>query len=97
VFAGASDATRPSSSDGDETVELSEPASVLGPLFQFMYPQPQPDLHTLPFPTLAALAEAAEKYMVYAALTVCRMRMECVMFFCVPLLFEETLLTVVCV
>jgi hypothetical protein len=87
VFAGAADATRPpsaTSSDCNETVELSEPASVLGPLFQFLYPQPQPDLHTLPFPTLAALAEAAEKYMVYAALTVCRMRMECVMFFCVP-------------
>ncbi|KAJ7844206.1 hypothetical protein B0H13DRAFT_2096900 [Mycena leptocephala] len=49
MFAGAANATRPpnaTSSDGDETVELSEPAS------------------------------AAEKYMVYAALTVCRMRME---------------------
>jgi hypothetical protein len=59
-----------------------------------MYPQPQPDLHTLPFPTLAALAEAVEKYMVYAALTVCRMRMECVAFFCGYILFEEALLTV---
>ncbi|KAJ7350941.1 hypothetical protein DFH08DRAFT_862684 [Mycena albidolilacea] len=73
VFAGAGDATRPE--NGDEPVELSETADVLGLLFQFMYPQPQPDLRSLNFTVLAALAEAAEKYMVYPALAPCRLRM----------------------
>jgi len=41
-----------------------------------MYPQPQPDLGTLQFKTFAGLAEAAEKYMLYSALTLCRMQME---------------------
>jgi hypothetical protein len=77
VFAGAGDATRPE--NGDEPVELSETADVLDLLFQFMYPQPQPDLRNLDFTVLAALAEAAEKYMVYPALAPCRLQMKCVL------------------
>ncbi|KAJ7824318.1 hypothetical protein B0H14DRAFT_2597331 [Mycena olivaceomarginata] len=58
-----------------EAGELSEITDVLDLLFQFMYPQPQPDLRSLDFTVLAALAEAAEKYMVYPALASCRLQM----------------------
>ncbi|KAJ7744594.1 hypothetical protein B0H16DRAFT_1889566 [Mycena metata] len=73
VFASAQSSTRPES--GQEVVELSESSDTLELLFQFMYPQPQPDLQALEFSTFADLAEAAEKYEVYSALTLCRMRM----------------------
>lgn len=86
VFASAEDATRPD--NGHETVELSETSDILELLFQFMYPQPQPDLRTLDFKTFAGLAEAAEKYMVFSALTLCRMKMECV----IPRVRVDTLL-----
>ncbi|KAJ7252350.1 hypothetical protein B0H12DRAFT_1184913 [Mycena haematopus] len=75
IFAGAADATRPE--NGDEVVDLSETANVLDILFQFMYAaQEQPDLRNMDFSTLLALAEAAEKYMVYSVLKLCRMQME---------------------
>ncbi|KAF8182742.1 hypothetical protein K438DRAFT_1600640 [Mycena galopus ATCC 62051] len=76
VFAGAGDATRPE--NGDEVVELSETANVLDALFQFMYAPAyaQPDLRSMDFMTFEALAEAAEKYMVYSALKICRTQME---------------------
>nr|GAT54404.1 predicted protein [Mycena chlorophos] len=67
-----------SSSDpaaGMEVVELTERAETLELLFQFIYPQRQPDLTTLAFPVLADLAEAAEKYQVFAALDICRIFM----------------------
>ncbi|KAJ6582127.1 hypothetical protein B0H19DRAFT_878691, partial [Mycena capillaripes] len=35
--------------------------------FQYMYRQPQPDLRIVDFPVAAALAGAAEKYVVYSA------------------------------
>jgi hypothetical protein len=60
----------------DEIVDLSETSDTLELLFQFMYPQPQPDLEKLFFNQLAALAEAAEKYHVYSALQVCRLCMK---------------------
>lgn len=59
----------------DEIVQLDEKAKVLELLFEFMYPRPQPDLQTLKFKTAAALAEAAEKYQVFPALSVCRIYM----------------------
>lgn len=58
-----------------EAVPLTETAAVLDLLFQFMYPQVQPDLHKVPFKTLAGLAEAAEKYQVYAALQLIKIHM----------------------
>ncbi|KAJ6483858.1 hypothetical protein C8R47DRAFT_563207 [Mycena vitilis] len=73
VFAGAGRATLPE--NGDEIVQLSETAEVIDLLTQFMYPLPQPDLETLEFTALAGLAEAAEKYMVFSALTLCRTQM----------------------
>jgi hypothetical protein len=45
-----------------ELVDLSEPAETLNLLFQYMYPQRQPDLNNIAFPLLADLSEAAEKY-----------------------------------
>ncbi|KAJ7221541.1 hypothetical protein GGX14DRAFT_353663 [Mycena pura] len=61
--------------DGSEVVDLSEPAATLELLFQYMYPQRQPDLTALEFSLLADLAEAAEKYQVYAAMDICRIFM----------------------
>ncbi|KAF8152763.1 hypothetical protein K438DRAFT_2026812 [Mycena galopus ATCC 62051] len=71
VFANAESATRPE--NGAEIVHLTETAEVLDLLFQFMYRRP--DLEALEFKTLANLAEAAEKYVVYSALTICRTKM----------------------
>ncbi|KAF7293101.1 hypothetical protein MIND_01209500 [Mycena indigotica] len=51
-----------------ETIALSEPAAVLEVLFQYMYLQPQPNLDAMRFPVCAAVAEAAEKYLVYSAM-----------------------------
>ncbi|KAF7350810.1 hypothetical protein MSAN_01642600 [Mycena sanguinolenta] len=79
VFAGAADATRPE--NGDETVDLTESANVLEILFQCMYAtSQQPDLRTLDFSTLSDLAEAAEKYMVYSVVKLCRLQMEASIF-----------------
>ncbi|KAJ7821234.1 hypothetical protein B0H14DRAFT_2371462 [Mycena olivaceomarginata] len=74
AFASASAAT--TAQPEPEPVALTEPSDVLELVLQFMYPQPQPDLRALDFRTLAALAEAVEKYEVYPALTLCRSQME---------------------
>ena len=71
-FAGA-DAI--SSLATEEIVPLSEDSAVLDLLLQYMYRQPQPDLRNVRFSTLEALAEAAEKYQVYSATTVCNIFM----------------------
>ncbi|KAJ7118941.1 hypothetical protein C8R44DRAFT_186326 [Mycena epipterygia] len=59
----------------NEVVDLSEPAATLDLLFQYMYPQRQPDLSAIEFPLLADLSEAAEKYEVYSAMDICRIFM----------------------
>lgn len=59
----------------EEVVHLTEPASVLEPLFQFMYPQAHPDLEAMDYGTLELLAEAAEKYEVYPAMNICKIVM----------------------
>jgi len=77
VFAGAQESTTPpQNGDEPEIVDLTEDSAVLDLLFQFMYRRPQPDLHALEFKTFAGLAEAAEKYVMYSALTLCRLKME---------------------
>ncbi|KII91408.1 hypothetical protein PLICRDRAFT_156477 [Plicaturopsis crispa FD-325 SS-3] len=58
-----------------EMVDLVEPSSVLDLLFQYVYPQRQPELRSLDFEVLAALAEAAEKYQIYSAMYVCMLQM----------------------
>ncbi|TFY63923.1 hypothetical protein EVJ58_g2972 [Rhodofomes roseus] len=60
---------------GDEIVYLSEDSATLDLLFQYMYRQPQPDLLHVEFEQLAKLAEAAEKYRVFAAMEICKVFM----------------------
>jgi hypothetical protein len=62
-------------SGGAEIVHLSERSTVLDLLLQYMYRQRQPDLEKVDFQILAELAEAAEKYEVYSAMTVCNIHM----------------------
>lgn len=56
-------------------VALSEHSTTLELLFQFVYPARHPYLASVDFETLAKLAEAAEKYQVYPAMNICRIRM----------------------
>ncbi|KAJ7099257.1 hypothetical protein B0H15DRAFT_541327 [Mycena belliarum] len=74
IFSDADAATLP---DDGALVPLSEPAAVLELLFQYMRRQLPPDLQDVDFATCAALAEAAEKYWVYSALSACREKMKC--------------------
>lgn len=59
----------------DETVQLTETSTTLNLLFKFCYPERHPDVTTLRFDILESLAEAAEKYEVYSAVSVCKLRM----------------------
>jgi len=54
---------------------LTEHSETLELLFQFIYPKRHPDLETTPIEILAPLAEAAEKYEVFSALNMCKVRM----------------------
>ncbi|KAJ6566873.1 hypothetical protein B0H19DRAFT_1138782 [Mycena capillaripes] len=65
----------PEISTGGEVVPLSESAATLELLFQFIYPRRHPALDEIAFADLAALAEAAEKYQVFSAMNICRIRM----------------------
>ena len=56
-------------------VQLQEREETLDLLFQFMYPQRQPNLKKLEFGALSALAEATEKYQVFSALDICSVHM----------------------
>ena len=60
---------------GGEMVQLTEPASVLGILFAFLYPKAHPDLRGESFEVLVAVAEAAGKYDVFSAADVCNERL----------------------
>ncbi|KAJ7072998.1 hypothetical protein C8F01DRAFT_1105954 [Mycena amicta] len=59
----------------EESINLSETSAVLEILFQYMYRQPQPNLENVAFDVCAGAAEAAEKYLVYSALSSLRERM----------------------
>ncbi|KAJ3506944.1 hypothetical protein NLJ89_g6579 [Agrocybe chaxingu] len=59
-----------------EITHLTETSKVLEVLFQFVYPKEQPDVEELSFMTLAGVAEAAEKYEVYAAMNICKLQMK---------------------
>ncbi|KAG5637526.1 hypothetical protein H0H81_004222 [Sphagnurus paluster] len=61
---------------GGEIVPLTETAVTLELLFQFIYPRRHPDLEDTTFEILAPLAEAAEKYQVFSAMTICKIRMK---------------------
>ncbi|KAJ6558355.1 hypothetical protein B0H19DRAFT_134779 [Mycena capillaripes] len=62
--------------DEREVVQVTETSSVLALLLQYVHNQRQPDSSKFKFETLAGLAEAAEKYMVYSAMEVCKIRMQ---------------------
>jgi hypothetical protein len=62
---------------GGEVVPLTEAAPTLELLFQFIYPKRHPDLEFTEFEVLSPLAEAAEKYEVYSAINICKIRMRC--------------------
>ncbi|KAI0317803.1 hypothetical protein OF83DRAFT_96974 [Amylostereum chailletii] len=59
-----------------EIVHLSENSATLELLLQFMAKQRHPIVRGLPFNTVAPLAEAAEKYQVYSAVSVCHLYMQ---------------------
>ncbi|KAG6916787.1 hypothetical protein DXG01_005310 [Tephrocybe rancida] len=61
----------PEHSTFDEVAHLTEQSYILELLFQFIYPEPQPELETFQFDILFALAEAAEKYRVHPAMSFC--------------------------
>ncbi|TFK64139.1 hypothetical protein BDN72DRAFT_802489 [Pluteus cervinus] len=63
-----------------EQVNLSERGYILDLLFQFAYPQRYPDVKSLAVDILSELADAAEKYEVYGAISVC----DIVMRFTIP-------------
>jgi hypothetical protein len=59
----------------DEIVSLTESSAVLDILLQYMYPGPKPDLGVIKFAILAGVAEAAQKYEVWSAMEVTKVRM----------------------
>ena len=61
----------------DVVIQLPEKSVILDLLFQFCYPERQPELNDLAFDILAELAEAAEKYKVFSATSICRIGMKC--------------------
>lgn len=63
-----------------EIIEVTEDAAVLELLFQYVHPWPTPDLRGISIELLAALAEAVEKYLVYASQDTLRSRMRRVEF-----------------
>lgn len=62
--------------DDSEPVSLPEDSTILELLFQFIYPDRHPDLESTTFDVLKKLAEAAEKYKVFSAMNVCKIRMK---------------------
>jgi len=69
AFPGAEFETR------GEVTHLTETSKVLEILFQFVYPRIHPDLREIDFDTVSGVAEASEKYEVYAAMNICQLRM----------------------
>jgi hypothetical protein len=56
---------------GGEWVDLAETAATLELLFAFVYPRRHPTVDKLEIDVLVKLAEAGEKYEVFAAMNVC--------------------------
>ena len=58
-------------------VSLPESSAILELLFQFIYPRQYPDVECMgDAGTFAELAGAVEKYQVYPAISVCKLRMK---------------------
>ncbi|KAK0457760.1 uncharacterized protein EV420DRAFT_1547224 [Desarmillaria tabescens] len=75
IFADAEDISSSTPNAISEVVSLTETASTLDLLLQYMYRQPPPDLSEIEFSRVADLAEAAEKYRVYFAIDACKRSM----------------------
>ncbi|KAF9478262.1 hypothetical protein BDN70DRAFT_880225 [Pholiota conissans] len=58
-----------------EITQLTEKADILAVMFQFVYPRRHPDLEDLVFELVIQVAEAVEKYEVFAAMNTCRLRL----------------------
>ncbi|KAJ3768055.1 hypothetical protein FB446DRAFT_296887 [Lentinula raphanica] len=58
-------------SNPNEVVKLDESAATLDIMFQFVYPKRYPSLYKMEFEDLMLLAEAAEKYQVFALMNTC--------------------------
>ena len=65
----------PSFTTFGEIVTLTESSTILEILFQFLYNQRRLDLGSVEFKILESLAEAAEKYQVYPAMSMCKIYM----------------------
>lgn len=63
-------------SSPEEIISLAESSKTLKVLLDFVYPRRQPNLLDVEFELLANVAEAAEKYEVYAAMNHCQMCMQ---------------------
>ncbi|KIK50116.1 hypothetical protein GYMLUDRAFT_65412 [Collybiopsis luxurians FD-317 M1] len=61
----------PSQNAEDDYISATEPAEVLEILFEFLYPDYETDLERLEFNALLKVAEAAEKYGIYYAMSHC--------------------------
>ena len=59
-------------------------------VFQYMYPMRQPDLKKVDFVTLVFLSETVEKYQVFSAMEICKLRMECVLVYELHILLDLT-------
>jgi hypothetical protein len=70
-----------------EAVKLPETCATLKLLFRFCYPDHHPSLEHMDFHDLAVLAEAVEKYEVFPARSICKIRMRCLSI-CLPVPFS---------
>jgi hypothetical protein len=59
----------------DTIIPLTEDSGILELLFQFCYPDRHPDLKDLEFTALTKFAAAVEKYNVFSAILICKIRM----------------------
>ena len=70
--------------EGSETISdpvfLEETADVVRLMLHFMHQMRQPTLDNISFSLLASLAEAVEKYRIYSAMGVCKIKMTFVQF-----------------
>ena len=62
--------------DPGDIVQMPETSAVLKLLLHYMHNDRQPDSSKIPFSVLYPLAEAVEKYMVFSAMEVCKIRMQ---------------------
>ncbi|KAH0578074.1 hypothetical protein H2248_005538 [Termitomyces sp. 'cryptogamus'] len=59
-----------------QVVYLNESSNTVRLLLQYMHLRPQPDIEKLPFRELEELANAAEKYLIFNAMMVCKLCMK---------------------